>query len=109
HPGSNPIHWTTGALNGYLGCYVVGSEVSIRDECLTQKIWGGGVLPVFATNKESLAELCGQAWRFATFAPSQGMKIHTTISDFQGVTRPVLTTGTFDGVHLGHQVILDRL
>lgn len=37
------------------------------------------------------------------------MQVHTDLERFTGVERPVLTTGTFDGVHLGHRVILDRL
>ena len=40
---------------------------------------------------------------------TKNLKVYHSISDFQNVYRPILTTGTFDGVHFGHKIIINRL
>ncbi len=37
------------------------------------------------------------------------MKIHRNLDELKGIKNPVVTTGSFDGVHVGHKAIIRRL
>lgn len=37
------------------------------------------------------------------------MKIYRSLEEFEGVKNPVVTIGTFDGVHIGHQRIIQKM
>jgi len=37
------------------------------------------------------------------------MKIHYNLDELSGIRNPVVTTGSFDGVHVGHKAIIRRL
>jgi riboflavin kinase/FMN adenylyltransferase len=37
------------------------------------------------------------------------MKIHRSLEELRGIRNPVVTTGSFDGVHVGHKAIIRRL
>ncbi len=40
---------------------------------------------------------------------SLDLKVYHSVREFKGIDRPIVTTGTFDGIHIGHYHILERL
>ncbi len=46
---------------------------------------------------------------FIQYFLRQKLKIHKDINCIKDITKPILTVGTFDGVHIGHQSIIQRV
>jgi len=44
----------------------------------------------------------------ALFYKQKGMKVHSSVGDYKG-PRPIVTMGTFDGMHPGHRALLQRV
>ena len=40
---------------------------------------------------------------------TRGVRVYSSIQEFEGARNPVVTTGTFDGVHVGHRRIIAQM